>query len=166
MRKRFEAQMKLGQIPIENVVLPKKSRDEMPPILAGLKWIYQTPEINEQIFKILEKKIIGSKKLTGRKGMDLWHILVLGVVRLGLDCDFDRLEYLVHYDKLLRQIMGLESSFDGEFGKGFHQKTMSDNLAYLNEETMKEINLIIAKAGHELLKKKRKKSRPKLIHML
>jgi len=26
----------------------------------------------------------------GRPGLDLWHILVLGIVRLALDCDYDR----------------------------------------------------------------------------
>ena len=47
-------------LPIERIVLPVRSRDELPPILAG-------------------------KKATGRPGMDLWRILVLGTVRLGLD---------------------------------------------------------------------------------
>jgi len=47
MRKRFEAQLKLGQTPIELVSIPLKSRDELPPTLAGLQWIFSTPEINE-----------------------------------------------------------------------------------------------------------------------
>ena len=113
MRKRFETQLKLGQVPIENVKLPQKSRDELPAVLRTLQWIYSTPEISKKIFAALEKKILGNKKLTGRNGMDLWHIFVLGIVRLALDCDYDRIEYLVHYDKLMRQIMGLESSFEG-----------------------------------------------------
>ncbi len=94
MRKRFEVQLALGQRPIERVVLPVRSRDELPPVLAGLQWIFQTPELNRQIFELLEKKVVGAKKATGRPGLDLWHILVLGVVRLALDCDYDRLEYL------------------------------------------------------------------------
>src|SRR3954467_9963202 len=40
MRKRFEVQLALGKTPIEKVVLPLKSRDELPPILAGLQWIF------------------------------------------------------------------------------------------------------------------------------
>ncbi len=128
MRKRFEVQLRLDQTPIEKVVIPEKSRDKLPPILATLKWIFITPEINEQIFKLLEGRVSRDKKNTGRPGMDLWHILVLGIVRLALDCDYDRLEYLVHYDGLLRRIMGLDSSFSGEFGSGFHQKTISENV--------------------------------------
>ncbi len=165
MRKRFETQLTLGQIPIEKVKIPNKMRDEMPPILAGLQWIYTTPEINEQVFEVLEKKITAGKQKTGRTGMDLWHILVLGVVRLGLGCDLDRLEYLVRYDRLFREIMGLDIQFDMATEKGFHQKTISQNIGYIDEETLIEINQIIAKAGHALLKKKRKRSKPKLIRM-
>ena len=50
---------------------------------------------------------MAGKKATGRPGLDLWQILVLGVVRLGLNCDYDRLEHLANYDSLLRQILGL-----------------------------------------------------------
>ncbi|MBI4743375.1 MAG: ISNCY family transposase [Actinobacteria bacterium] len=156
MRKRFEEQIAFGQTPIESVVIPFKSRDELPPVLAALQWIYITPEINEQIFQLLEKKVIGNKKQTGRKGMELWHILVLGVVRLALDCDYDRLEYLVHYDKLMRQIMGLDSTFSGEFGKGFHQKTISENVCHVDEDLLQKINEIVVKAGRSLIKKKEK----------
>ena len=153
MRKRFERQLKLGQTPIEQVQIPLKMRDELPPILAGLQWIYATPEINEQVFQLLEKKMVVGKKKTGRPGMDLWHVLVLGLVRLALGCNYDRLEYLAHYDKLMRQIMGLDSSFSGEFDKGFHQKTISENVCHVDDELLAQINEIVAKAGRKILKK-------------
>jgi len=90
MRKRFECQLQMGQTAIEKIEIPLKSRDELPPILAGLQWMFLTPEVNEEIFEILEEKVQGDKKQTGRPGMELWHILVLGVVRLGLDCDYEQ----------------------------------------------------------------------------
>ena len=154
MRNRFEVQLRFNQTPIEHVKIPTKSRDELPPVLAALQWIFITPEINEQIFKLLEDKVCGAKKQTGRPGMDLWHILVLGVVRLTLDCDYDRLEYLLHYDGLMRQIMGLEPNFEGKFGKGFHQKTIIENVCHVDEELLMQINKIVVKAGRELFKKK------------
>jgi hypothetical protein len=154
MRQRFERQLDLGQTPIEEVPIPPQSRDELPPVLRGLQWIFQTPDVNEQIFQLLEQKVTGTKHATGRPGMDLWHVLVLGVVRLALDCDYDRLEYLVHYDTLLRRIMGLESHFRGEFGKGFHQKTLSENVCHVDEALLAEINAIVVKAGRPVFKKK------------
>ncbi|KKO18381.1 MAG: hypothetical protein BROFUL_02887 [Candidatus Brocadia fulgida] len=59
MRKRFEQQLKLGIIPISGVQLPIKNRDELPPILRALQYIYVTPELNEEVFRILEGKVLG-----------------------------------------------------------------------------------------------------------
>lgn len=92
MRQRFEQQTTLGIRPISEVKLPLKSRDELPAVLLGLQYIFLTSEVNEKIFSLLESKITATKKKTGRKGMDLWHILVLAVVRQALDTNWDRLE--------------------------------------------------------------------------
>lgn len=61
MRKRFEVQLELGQPAIEDVVLPKGSRDELPPLLKGLQWVFKMPELNEAIFELLENAVLGSK---------------------------------------------------------------------------------------------------------
>ena len=123
-------------------------------MLRGLQWIFQTPEINEQIFQLLEQRVTGGKQATGRPGMDLWHVLVLGVVRLALDGDDDRLAYVVHSDTLLRRIMGLESHFRGEFGQGVHQKTLSEHVCHVDEALLAQINEIVVKAGRVGLNKK------------
>jgi len=154
MRQRFARQLALGQPPIEAVPIPPKSRDALPPVLRGLQWIFQTPEVNEQVGQRLEQKIQGTKQATGRPGMDLWHVLVFGVVRLAFDCDYDRLEYLVHYDTLLRRIMGVESHFQGECGQGFHHKTLRENVCHIDDVFLAEINAIVVQAGRLLLKKK------------
>ena len=153
MRKRFEVQLALGKTPIERVVLPARSRDELPPVLAGLQWIFQSPELNSQIFELLEKKVVGSKKVTGRPGLDLWHILVLGIVRLALDCDYDRLEYLANYDGLLRQILGLNPVLSDQ-EKAFHYKTLSENVCHVDEELLGQINVLVVGAGRAAFKKK------------
>jgi len=154
MRKRFEVQLALGKAPIERVVIPLRSRDELPPVLAGLQWIFVTPEVNGRIFELLEKKVVGGKKATGRPGLDLWHILVLGIVRLALDCDYDRLEYLANYDSLLRQILGLNPVL-GDPEKPFHYKTLSENVCHVDEELLQEINAVVAQAGRGVFKKKK-----------
>ena len=80
MRQRFEQQMSLRTVAISDVKFPLKSRDELPPVLMALQYIFVTPALNEKVFELLEKKVCKGKKKTGRKGMDLWHILVLAVV--------------------------------------------------------------------------------------
>ena len=162
MRNYFNVQLGPGQTAIEDVIIPVKSRDELPPVLSGLQWIFINTQVRDEILKLIEEKVCGTKKQTGRPGMDLWQILVLGVVRLALDCDYDRLEYLVHYDVLLRQIMCLPPMFNGEFSKGFHQKTISENVCYIDEEVLNKINEIIVKAGHPLFKRKEEKIEAKV----
>ena len=74
MRQRFEQQMSLRIVAIADVKFPLKSRDELPPVLMALQYIFVTPELNEKVFALLEKKICSGKKKTGRKGMDLCGI--------------------------------------------------------------------------------------------
>jgi IS5 family transposase len=152
MRKRFDQQRKLGVISISEVTLPLKSRDELPPILRALQHIYVTPELNEEVFKILEGKVLRGKKKTGRYGMELWQILVLSAVRLGLDADYDRLDDFANHHKLIRQILGVETTF-GE-GKRFSRQSIKDNVSLLDEETINKINEVVVRAGYKLVKKK------------
>lgn len=63
--------------------------------------------------------------------MELWHILVLSAVRLGLDANYDRLEDFANHHKLIRQILGVETEF-GE-GKRFSTQSIKDNVRLLDE---------------------------------
>ena len=42
--------------------------------------------------------------------MELWQILGLGVVRLGVDTNWDRLEHMAHYETMLRPMLGVEQN--------------------------------------------------------
>lgn len=155
MRQRFEQQLSLGRVPISEVTFPLKSRDELPPVLMALQHIFVTPELNEAIFSLLENKICDGKNKTGRKGMDLWHILVLSVVRHALSTNWDRLEYLSNYDQLLRQILGVHSTVFDEASKiEFHYQTILDNVSLIDENLLQQINHLVVEAGHSLVKKK------------
>jgi hypothetical protein len=85
--------------------------------------------------------------------MHLWHILVLGVIRLGLNCDYDRLEHIANYDILVRKIMGL-SSFAGDDQELFHHKTIRDNVCHVDEAVLESINRLVCEHGLSELKKK------------
>ena len=95
MRKRFEQQMELGVKPIAETLVRSKSRDDIPALIKALLVIYTTPSYNEQVFGILEAKILSGKKATGRPGLNLWQIFVLAQFRLALDIDYDRLDDMV-----------------------------------------------------------------------
>jgi len=154
MRQRFDSNPDLQVIPIEKIVLPLKSRDELPATLVGLQWIWCHAFLKQQIFELLEKKILAGKQATGRTGMDLWQILVLGVTRLALDADWDRMEYLANYDSLLRQMLGVPQTPWGQADKQFNHQTLRDNVALLDPGLLKDINALVAAAGRAEFKKK------------
>jgi transposase, IS5 family len=154
MRHHFQAQPDLQIIPIEKIRLPRKSRDELPPLLAGLQWIWSHPTLKAEIFALLEAKVLTGKHATGRTGMDLWQILVLGVVRLGLDADWDRLEYLANHHLLVRQMLGVPATPWGADAKVFGHQTLRGNVALLDDELLQAINARIAAAGREVFAKK------------
>ena len=154
MRHPFPSQPDLQITPIEKIRLPLKSRDELPPILAGLQWIWMHPALKAEIFALLEAKILAGKQATGRTGMDLWQILVLGVVRLGLDADWDRMEHVANYDTLVRQMLGVPATPWGAAEKMFGRQTLRDNVALLDDELLQQINARIAAAGREVFAKK------------
>ncbi len=154
MRQRYSPQPDFHIIPIEKIRLPTRSRDELPPILAGLQWIWTHPTLKAAIFALLEAKILAGKKATGRTGMDLWQILVLGLVRLGLAADWDRLEHIANYDTLVRQMLGLPATPWGADAKTFAHQTLRDNVALLDDQLLKEINARVAAAGRAVFAKK------------
>jgi hypothetical protein len=154
MRHSFQHQPDLQITPIEKIRLPLKSRDELPPILAGLQWLWMHPTLKAEIFALLEKKILAGKKPTGRTGMDLWQILVLGVLRLGLDADWDRMEDMANHHLLVRQMLGVPATPWGEDAKVFGHQTLRDNVALLDEELLQQINARLAAAGREVFAKK------------
>jgi hypothetical protein len=154
MRHRYSPQPDFQVVPIEKIQLPTKSRDELPPILAGLQWIWIHATLKSEIFALLEAKILAGKQATGRTGMDLWQILVLGVVRLGLDADWDRLEDLANHHTLLRQMLGVPALSWGTEAKVFARQTLRDNVALLDEEVLQQINARVAAAGREVFAKK------------
>ena len=86
MRHPFQHEPGLDIIPIEKIRLPLKSRDELPPILAGLQWVWMHPTLKAEILALLEAKILAGKQAPGRTGMDLWQILVLGVGCIQTHC--------------------------------------------------------------------------------
>lgn len=153
MRKRFEQNPELGTEPIGEIVIPLKTRHELPPVLAGLQHIFNTPQCNEAVFSILEEKVLADKRATGRNGMDLWEILVLAVVRLCVDANYDELHHMANYDGLLRGILGVATT-DFSQGKVYGLSTIKDNVRLLDEDTIERINLVVVAAGHRVVKKK------------
>jgi len=145
-------QMQLGEIDISQIKFDPKSRDDIPQVLKGLQYIYINTAIREEIFAALKKYISPEiNKNNGRPGMDLWKIFVMGILRLDLNLDYDRLHDLVNHHGLIRQMLG-HGAFDRE--GNYQLQTIKDNVSLLTPQLLDEINQLVVKSGHVLLKKK------------
>ncbi|MCF6270569.1 MAG: hypothetical protein L3J41_12715 [Melioribacteraceae bacterium] len=151
MRKRFELQHELGITAIEDIKIPIKSRDELPPVLMALQYIFVNTELSEQVFALIEQRI--ELKKMGKPGLSLWEIFVLGVIRLTLDANYDRLEHIANYDSLVRELLGI-GIYGADGKKQYSLTSLKENIPNIDEELLAEINTVIVKAGHSLLKKK------------
>jgi transposase, IS5 family len=153
MRNRFEAQMTLGCTPIDQVEIPTKTRASMAALMETLQYIYTHPEWNRRIFDLLSEKVSAGKKQTGRRGMSLWEIFVLGQVRLCLDLSYDQLHFMSNDSSLLRGILGVLPT-DFSTGKQYEYQNIYDNVGLLDEQLLRQINDVIVEMGHEVFKKK------------
>ena len=144
-------QMQIGEVDISQIKFDPRSRDDIPKILKGLQHLYVNTELREKIFKLLEREITPEvDKHNGRPGMDLWKILVCGVLRLDLNEDYDRLCELVNRHSTIRQMLG-HGAFNEET---YHFQTLKDNVSLFTPELLDQINEIVVHAGHGLVKKK------------
>ena len=100
---------------------------------------------------MLEQALRSNKSTKGRPGMDLWYILVLGLVRFTLGLNYDRLHYVANYDSLVRQLL-CQPAFD--MSVEYKLSTLKDNIALLDEELLQEINAIITRHAGPCVKKK------------
>jgi len=154
MRKRFEQQLSIGRLLIEDTQIPTAKRSgALPGLCAALKEIYTNTEYNEKIFSVLERKILSKNNETGRPGLGLWQIFVLSQVRLCQNISYDELHHIANYDSLMRQIIDIETVHGYDKQEIGYQRII-DNVGLLDDETVKEINDIIIEFGHGVFKKK------------
>ena len=155
MRTKFERNPDLFTLPISSAEFPNNCRDEAPKLLKGLQAIFENESLNLSVFSLLSSRINPKQtKLikSGRKGMGLWEILVLGVMRQGLNSNYDRIHYLANADMPMRTVMGIETESRLN-KKQYGLTTIKDNLSLLDEETIEDINDLVVNYGHTLLKK-------------
>jgi hypothetical protein len=153
MRKVIDIQMKFGEVDISKIEFDPRSRDEIPKLLMGLQEIYCNHKVRDQVFTVLRDLIPeGIDQNNGRRGMDLWKILVLGTLRLCCNWDYDKLMDIANNHKSLRQMLGHGSLYDDYY---YPLQTLKDNLSLFTPEVLDRINRIVLQHGHQLIGKKK-----------
>jgi hypothetical protein len=148
MRKVIDLQMEFWKKDIANIEFDLQSRDEIPKLLMGLQYIYSTPSIREQVSEVLKQIVPKQSQETGRPGMDLWKILVLGTLRLNCNWDYDKVLEMANNHSKLREMLGHSKT---DFESQYALQTIRDNIVLLTPAILDEINQIVVKAGHSLI---------------
>jgi len=149
MRQVLTPQLQLGEVDIGRIEFDLQSRDDILQLLRGLQHIYATAELREAVFGHLEQIIPQEVDTnTGRPGMELWDILVLGTLRLNLNCHYDRVMELANEHRTLRQMLG--HGLVDEDGQ-YRLQTIKDNVRRFTPQVLDGINQIVVKAGHREL---------------
>ena len=149
MRKVIAEQFWLGSVDIGAIELDAESRDDIPALLIGIQAIYEDEATRTALFRLLEAHILpGRRRDTGRPGMDLWRILVMGLLKQGLRCDFDRLREIADRHADVQAFLGHDVWFDP---CRYKLQTIRDNVALLTPELLRKVNDLVAAAGQEIL---------------
>ena len=80
----------------------------------------------------------------------MWRTLVMGVIKQGLGCEFDRLHELVNEHKTLRRFLGYADVWED---LRYSYQRLVDNVSLLRPELPGEINHLIVGSGHAVLGK-------------
>jgi len=153
MRKVIDMQMKFGEVDIATINFDPRSRDEIPKLLMGLQEIYCNRKVRDAVFTALRDLIPeGVDANNGRRGMDLWKILVLGTLRLSCNWDYDKLMDIANNHKTLRLLLGHSSVMDDYH---YPLQTLKDNLTLFTPEVLDRINRLVLQHGYQIVGKKK-----------
>ena len=152
MRDVQSRQFKVGQVPIGEIWIDPKSRDDTPAVLKGLQHIWCDAELRGRLFDLMDEHLLpGTDRKVGRPGMELWQILVLGVLKQGLGIDFDRLHDLANQHATVRAFLGHVEFGDKSY---FEYQTVVDNVSLLTPELLSGVGRLVVESGHAVARKK------------
>ena len=146
MRKVITEPSFLGSTDIGAIELDAKSRDDIPVLLIGLQAVHLDEGTRAELFRLLEAHILpGRRRDTGRPGMDLWRILVMGILKQGLRCDFDHLREIVNRHADVQAFLGHDVWFDP---CRYELQTIRGNVSLPAPELLGKVSDPVVATGH------------------
>ncbi len=150
MRKTIEPQITIGGVSIPSIPFDIRSRDEIPKLLRGCQSTYSNRVVRGAVFNelmgLIPKNVDPNK---GRKGMDLWTIFVLGILRLECNWDYDKLLEMANEHNTIRLMLLHPREDDYRYAL----QTLKDNISLFTPEVQDRINIIVVKHGHGIVGK-------------
>ncbi len=132
---------------VEDIRVDSRSRDDIPKLPGCLRKLYLDVDLREEIFRLLEDRL-GGCGAGGSPELSLWTLLVLGMLKRRLGCDFDRLHEHANTHLVLRQFLGhgeydpMQVSRDG----------ILRDVSLLDEDTLRAIRNLAGQSGIRLFR--------------
>ena len=132
-----------------DVWIDGRSRDDIPKLLGGVRDVYLNLELRKAVFRLLEERIgCDGDRDAVAPGVSLWTSFVLGVLKRGLGCDFDRLREHANTHLVLRQLLG-----HGEYDPvEYSYDTVLRDISLLDEDTLRAIRDLAGRSGIQLFR--------------
>lgn len=148
VRKSYERQFHFGATPIAALQLNLDCRDEIIPILVALQHVYLNGELRRKVTRLVATDVSdGTRRDTGRPGLDDWQVLVLGTLRMACNLDYDKLQDLAENHAAIRTMLGVDG-WDQEVS--FDYRRIRNAISDLQPETIESINQLIVGHGQDL----------------
>ena len=152
MRKVVAEHSFLGSTDIGAIELDAKSRNAIPVLLIGLQAIYMNDETRAELFRLLDEHIPPGKcRGTDHPGLNLWRILVMGLLKQGLRCDFVHLQEIVNRHLDVHAFLGHDAWFDPYY---FELQTIQDNVGLLTPELIRKVRDLVATIDQKIVRKR------------
>ena len=147
MRKAYSAQLRFDCLPIEQLKLNLNCRDEIVPLLEALRHVFEQRSLRDRLTQLVQGDVNeATRDDIGREGFDYWQIVVLAVVRLGCNLDYDKLQDLCENHRALRCLLGVG---DWDETTSFAARRIRDTLTLLKPSTVEQMNHAIVSHGQD-----------------
>ena len=147
MRKSYSPQYRLDCQPLEQLQLNLNCRDEIIPVFEALKHIFSQAALRDELIELIAADVnASSRDDIGREGLDYWQIVVLAVVRLSCNLDYDKLQDLCENHRALRCLLRVGDWDETNFGS----RRIRDTLCLLQPATLEKVNSVIVTHGQQL----------------
>jgi IS5 family transposase len=148
VRKSYERQSHFGATPVASLQLNLDCRDEIIPVLAALRHVYLDSRLRRKITQLVAADVSDdTRRNTGRPGFDDWQVLVLGVLRMSCNLDYDKLQDLAENHAAIRTMLGV-GGWDQDVS--FDYRRIRNAISELKPKTLDTINQTIVRHGQRI----------------
>ena len=148
MRSVFDFQACLDTVPIAEIEIDPKSRDNISRLLYAMRQIFLDVPTRNKLFHPLEQEYKSdTRKDRGCPGMPLWRVLLLAALKQATDYTYDRLALFANELGILRLMLGHGT----EDLKRYPRQALHDNVSVLSPELLQSVNPLVVDVGYRIV---------------